>query len=96
MWEILIVSILFILSLWGINWLMGYRKGNITLDLDNRYTNLNEYVNAVQLELEKQGRNVTYQGNRAFLIDGKVYILNDMNVSMGGVPLQHTILRRRF
>lgn len=83
-----------LLVLYGFNWLMGYRKGNITLDLENRYTNLNEYVNAVREELEKKGRVVEYIGNHEFTIDGKHYILQERNVPMGGVPLQHTILQR--
>lgn len=92
--EILFLLILIAFGFLGLNWLMGYRNGNITLDLDDRYIHLNDYVKAVKEELEKQGKTVDYKGNRLFLIDGRKYHLIERNVSMGGVPLQHTILQR--
>ncbi|RCW74956.1 hypothetical protein [Saliterribacillus persicus] len=76
------------------NWLMGYRKGNITIDFDERYFNQKDYRAAIQKKLESQGRNVYYQGNNLFNIDGHTYLLIERNVSMGGIPLQRTILRR--
>ncbi|WP_186577057.1 hypothetical protein [Aquibacillus kalidii] len=95
MLEIAIIVIVMLLVFFGLNWLMGYRKGNITLDLDERYTNLTDYQKAICKELEDQGRAVHYQGNGEFLIDGKKYLLQETNVPMGGVPLQHTILKRQ-
>ncbi|WP_235832951.1 hypothetical protein [Gottfriedia acidiceleris] len=58
---------------------MGYRNQNITLDLDERYLNLNEYAKAVKAELESQGKTVDYRGNRLFIINGKQYhLMNEM------------------
>ncbi len=82
-----------ILGLAFFNFLMGYRTGNITMDLDDRYIDLNKYVKAIMAELESQGRAVEYKGNRRFIIDGKPYTFIERNVSMGGVPLQRTILK---
>lgn len=81
------------LCLFGFNWLMGYRKGYINIDLDERYMDFGEYVKAIQDELVKQGREVSYKGNRKFIIDGRSYIFIERNISMGGVPLQRTILK---
>ena len=71
---------------------MGYQKGNIILDLDERYFNWNEHVEATKVELEEQGRQVVYNGDGEFNIEGKTYLMIERNVRMG-VPLQRTILR---
>lgn len=71
------------LCLFGFNWLMGYRKDYITIDLDERYMDFGEYVKAIQDELVKQGREVSYKGNRKFIIDGRSYIVIERNISMG-------------
>jgi len=92
--DILIGVVIGLLALFGFNWLMGYKKGNIQLDLDERYIHLKEYVQAIQEELTKQGKQVSYQGNRIFSIDNHRYLLVERNVSMGGAPLQHTVLKR--
>ncbi|PGK51710.1 hypothetical protein CN918_28375 [Priestia megaterium] len=92
--EILVVVVIALGALFGFNWLMGYKKGNIQLDLDNRYIHLNDYVKAIKQELTKQGKDVMYNGNRIFTIDKHQYVLVERNVSMGGVPLQHTVLKR--
>lgn len=81
------------LCLAGFNWLMGYRKNHITIDFDERYVDFKEYIEAIQNELVNQGREVSYIGNRKFIIDGQTYIFIERNVSMGGVPLQRTILK---
>lgn len=91
--EIIIFLAVFGLCLLGFNWLMGYRKDHITIDLDERHTDFREYVNAIQSELVKQGKEVSYKGNRKFIIDGRTYIFIERNVSMGGAPLQRTILK---
>lgn len=91
--QIILFLVMFGLCLFGFNWLMGYRKDHITIDLDERYMNFREYVKAIQCELVKQGREVSYKGNRNFIIDGRSYIFIERNISMGGVPLQRTILK---
>lgn len=75
------------------NWLMGYKKGNIIIDFEDRFFNQKEYVTAIQEKLESEGREVTYKGNSRFIIDGENYLFIERNVSMGGVPIQRTILR---
>ncbi|WP_233129747.1 hypothetical protein [Salimicrobium humidisoli] len=91
--EMFLVLILAILLLFGFNRLMGYKKGNITIDFDDRYVNHKQYVEAIKQELSSQGRQVSYEGNRKFIIDGRSYVFMEQNVSMGGVPLQRTILK---
>ncbi|PFG07427.1 hypothetical protein [Bacillus sp. es.034] len=80
-------------ALFLFNWLMGYRKGHIQIDFEERYFKEKEYIEAIKRELVEQGRNVEYEGDRKFLIDGRRYLLIERNVSMGGVPLQRTILK---
>ncbi len=92
--EFIFILIILFAGVFGFNWLMGYRNQNITLDLDERYIDLKEYAKAVKAELESQGKTVEYRGNRLFIINGKQYHLIERNVSMGGVPLQHTILQK--
>ncbi|MGN7177233.1 hypothetical protein BK139_14060 [Paenibacillus sp. FSL R5-0490] len=91
--EIIIFLAILGLCLFGFNWIMGYRKNHITIDLDERYVDFKEYIEAIQSELVNQGREVSYVGNRKFIIDGRTYIFIERNVSMGGVPLQRTILK---
>ncbi|MCR8849798.1 hypothetical protein NQ095_15370 [Rossellomorea sp. SC111] len=80
-------------ALFLFNWLMGYRKEHIQIDFENRYVKEKEYIDAIKRELGKQGRDVEYMGNRKFVIDGRPYLFIERNVSMGGVPLQRTILK---
>ncbi|WLR42490.1 hypothetical protein LC087_17610 [Bacillus carboniphilus] len=75
------------------NWLMGYRKGNIVIDFDERFFNRDRYISAIKKKLESEGRMVEYKGGGRFLIDGKTYLFIERNVSMGNVPLQRTILK---
>ncbi|SFL35951.1 hypothetical protein SAMN04487943_101150 [Gracilibacillus orientalis] len=89
-----IIPIIMIIGLFLLfNWLMGYKKGNIIIDLDDRYINYSEYISAIQKKLESEGKDVEYKGDRRFIIDGKKYMFIERNVSMGGVPLQRTILQ---
>ncbi|RIW33995.1 hypothetical protein D3H55_10380 [Bacillus salacetis] len=88
-----IFIVVFAGGLFLFNTLMGYKKGNITLDLDDRYIDYKEYTQAIQRELENKGHNVKYEGNGTFTIDGKRYLFMERNVSMGGAPLQRTILK---
>lgn len=82
----------FILVLFGFNKVLGYGKGNITMELDGRYTNLTEQANAVTAELKKQGKHVEYKGNGRYLVDGLSYVVHKRAVAMAGVPLERTIL----
>ncbi|WP_255294808.1 hypothetical protein [Bacillus sp. AFS041924] len=74
--EFIFILIILVSGVFGFNWLMGYRNQNITLDLDERYMDLNKYSKAVKAELESQGKTVEYKGNRIFMIDGKQLSLN--------------------
>ncbi|MDZ5713514.1 hypothetical protein [Jeotgalibacillus haloalkalitolerans] len=85
---IAIVGLLFLL-----NRLMGYKKGNIIIDFDERYYKFSEHVEAIRNKLEDDGRDVDYMGNGKFRIDGRDYLFIERNVSMGGVPMQRTILK---
>ncbi|MBN8237170.1 hypothetical protein JF544_18140 [Halobacillus kuroshimensis] len=75
------------------NWLMGYRKGHIQMDLDQRYFDFGPYVKAVLAELKDRGYEASYEGNGIFSINGRRYVFMERNVSMGGAPLQRTILK---
>ncbi len=93
MMNFFLMLVVIVASLTGFNWLMGYRKNHIQIDLDERYIDYNEYVRALKNELSGQGKDVEYLGNRKFKIDGKKYLFIERNVTMGGVPLQRTILK---
>jgi hypothetical protein len=69
-------------------WLMGYRKGHIQIDFEERYFKEKEYIEAIKRELEDQGRVVQYKGNRKFVADGQSYLFIERNV-----PMQRTILK---
>ncbi|QDP39840.1 hypothetical protein [Radiobacillus deserti] len=93
MLTITVFIILGIGSFFLFNWLMGYKKGNIIIDFEERYFNQKEYVEAIKDKLQNEGKEVYYKGNSRFKIDGKHYLLIERNVSMGGAPLQRTILK---
>lgn len=75
------------------NWVMGNQKENIIINFEERYFNQKDYVAAIQTKLESEGREVYYKGNGNFVIDGRKYLFIERNVSMGGVPMQRTILK---
>ncbi|MGP4063178.1 hypothetical protein [Halobacillus sp. H74] len=89
LWVVVLIAGLFFLF----NWLMGYRKGHMQIDFDERFRNHKEYVLAIQKELENKGHKVSYEGNYKFYIDGRSYVFIERNVNMGGGPLQRTILK---
>jgi hypothetical protein len=89
---LLYVLIAFLVVLFFMNWLLGYKKGNITLTLDDRYTDLTEYAKAIEVGLKEEGKQAVYKGGRKFLVDGKLYEFSDRTVPIGGVPTQQTIL----
>ncbi len=72
---------------------MGYKKGNIIIDFNERYFNFSKYIEAIKKKLEDDGREVTYKMSGQFEIDGKDYLFIARNVSMGGVLVQRTILK---
>jgi hypothetical protein len=65
--------LIFIAVVLFINWLLGYKTGNITLTLDDRYTDPKEYAEAIIKELEEEGKQAVYKGGRKILVDGKLY-----------------------
>lgn len=91
--SFIITIAIFVILLLGFNKLMGYRKGNITLDLNKRYTNLSEQAEEVTRELKKQGRSVEYQGDGYYIVNGKCYVVKQHNVAMGGTAVQRIILK---
>jgi hypothetical protein len=91
--EIILAILIGVGMLLLFNWLMGYGKGHIQIDFDERYSRKKEHIEAIREELEKQGKEVHYQGNGHFIIDGKPYLFIERTVSMGGVPMQRTILK---
>jgi hypothetical protein len=90
---LLYIFITFLVALFFMNWLLGYKKGNITLTLDNRYSDLKEYAKAISEELEQEGKQAVYKGGREFFVDGKLYEFSDRTVPIGGFPTQQTILQ---
>jgi len=85
--------LLFVLYLLAFNWYMGQGKGHIILDLDERYFEFNEYIDAILHELREKGKEARYVSYRQFVIDGISYRLIERTVTVGGVPLQRTILK---
>ncbi|WP_039043646.1 hypothetical protein [Sporosarcina sp. ZBG7A] len=90
--SLFITISIFVVMLFGFNRLMGYRKGNITLELDGRYASLTDQANAVTEELRKQGKSAEYNGDGHYVVDGLSYVVLKRNVGMGGVPLERTVL----
>ncbi len=91
--ERLLMLIVGIAMLFAFNWLLGYWRRNIVLDLDDRYIEWSDHVEAAKAELQKQGREVTYLGKGEFIIDGKYFMMVNWNVNMARVPLQRTLFK---
>lgn len=77
------------------NFLLGYRKKNITLTFDDRYYSLDEHVTAIEQKLATEGHSARYLGDRRFEVDGKPYLFLERTVPVGGVPTQQTILEQQ-
>lgn len=90
--SLFITISIFVVMLFSFNRLMGYRKGNITLELDGRYASLTDQANAVIEELRKQGKSAEYNGDGHYVVDGLSYVVLKRNVAMAGVPLERTVL----
>lgn len=73
--KVTLLLAMFILFFIVFNWLMGYRKNHITIDLDGRYMDHIRYVKAIQCELAKQGREICYKENGKFIVDGRSFTL---------------------
>ncbi|CQR48348.1 hypothetical protein BN1058_02716 [Paraliobacillus sp. PM-2] len=93
MLERILMLIVGIAIFFAFNWLLGYRKRSIVIDLDDRYVDWSDHVTAAKVELQKQGREVSYLGNGEFIIDGEYYMMINWNVSMARVPLQRTLFK---
>ncbi len=91
--NVIILLVTFGSILLGFNWIMGNKNDHIVIDFDERYRDYKKHVRAIHSELLQQGRVVSYKGDRKFIIDGRPYIFVEKNVSMGGAPLQRTILK---
>ncbi|WP_181349358.1 hypothetical protein [Thalassobacillus sp. CUG 92003] len=88
----IISIVVIVLIVFGFTRLLGYKKGNIIVDLDQRFKTFNrEYVQAITHALEKQGLTVDYLGDRYFEIDGKTYLYTELNWGF----LQRSILKPR-
>jgi len=77
------------------NFLLGYRKKNITMTFDDRFYSLDEHVAAIKQKLATDGHSARYLGDRRFEVDGKSYLFLERTVSVGGVPTQQTILEQQ-
>lgn len=77
------------------NFLLGYRKKNITLTFDDRFYSLDEHVAAIEQKLATEGHSARYLGDRRFEVDGKPYLFLERTVPVGGAPTQQTILEQQ-
>ena len=69
-------------------------KKAIILRINNRYSNMNEFIVAVKYELERQGKDVEYSGKGKFIIDGKNYrIVPQKKIITDSENMQLTILK---
>jgi hypothetical protein len=67
-------------------------KKKIVLELDERYFNLRDLRKAVVEHLTNEGKDCEVINDCTLRINDKMYVLNEKNISMGGVPLQQVIL----
>ena len=69
-------------------------KKEIILRINNRYSNMNEFIVAVKYELERQGKDVEYSGKGKFIIDGMNYrIVPQKKIMTDNENMQLTILK---
>ncbi|UOQ42625.1 hypothetical protein MUN89_11615 [Halobacillus salinarum] len=88
--NLIITILLFFLLVYFIAGLLGYKKGTIIIDLDEKYLVFNQnYVNAIIEELSKQGKTAVYIDYRRFSIDGRDYIAHELHWGF----LQRTLLK---
>lgn len=93
-WSIILVPLAFIGGLFLFHFLSGHGKGKIVFDLDERYINYGDYIQAILQELKKQEKQAFYEGNGRFIIDGAPYTFIEWNVNLGGFPTQRTVLKQ--
>ncbi|SHK49938.1 hypothetical protein SAMN02745163_03925 [Clostridium cavendishii DSM 21758] len=72
-----------------------YRKGNIVLELDDRYVKQSEKMNAVIEHLTKEGYRCEKIDNYFMLLNGKRHKVYDTNLSYGLVPVQQLVIERQ-
>ncbi|WP_042149536.1 hypothetical protein [Paucisalibacillus sp. EB02] len=94
--EILVVIgiiVVVLLGLWFFR-LFGYRDGVIRIELDDRYSDRNDFILAVKDELEKRGMNVRYKGDANFIINDVEYMFQEINHPIAGIPVQRALLEK--
>lgn len=94
--EIFVAIVIVVVVLLGI-WLFriyGYRAGVIRVELDDRYSDRNEFILAVQDELEKRGMDAHYKGDGIFIINESVYSFQEVNHPIAGIPVQRALLEK--
>jgi hypothetical protein len=90
---IVITVVVFLLGVWLFR-IYGYRSGVIRVELDDRYSDRNEFILAVQNELENRGMDVSYQGDGIFIIDESEYMFQEVNHPIAGIPVQRALLEK--
>lgn len=86
-----IVVVVGIIYLWG---LFYNSREKIVLELDNKYYNPYELMNAAVEQLENQGKVCEKLDGFYISIEGKKYLFQEMNLNYGEVPVQQAQFKR--
>ncbi|MFV3012935.1 hypothetical protein ACLD43_14115 [Clostridium botulinum] len=70
-----------------------FSKDRFVIELDDRYFNQKDLINAACEYLNNQGKKCEIVDIYTLLIDGKKYSATERNLNMGGVPLQQVIVK---
>lgn len=91
---IILAIVVFFVVVFGFNRILGPKKEDIKLDLDERFANPDKQAEAIKQELKNQGKEVEYKKNGHFIVDGKPYIMQTQS-ELGGAGISHqsTVLK---
>ncbi|MBN3346299.1 hypothetical protein CF050_05285 [Clostridium botulinum] len=70
-----------------------FSKDRFVIELDDRYFNQKDLINAACKYLNNQGKKCEIVNIYTLLIDGKKYSATERNLNMGGIPLQQVIVK---
>ncbi|NFA59661.1 hypothetical protein K8O96_01405 [Clostridium sporogenes] len=70
-----------------------FSKERFVIELDDRYFNQKDLINAACEYLNNKGRKCEVVNNYTLSIDGKKYSALERTISMAGVPLQQIVIK---
>ncbi|WP_165776111.1 hypothetical protein [Clostridium combesii] len=70
-----------------------FSKDRFVIELDDRYFNQKDLINAACEYLNNQGKKCEIVNIYTLLIDGKKYLVTERNLNIAVIPVQQVILK---